>query len=576
MASPTIAGRACRANASAIARNCREGFFAHAGLDLPKTHDWSHENYRQWIRWNFQRRTEIWDLNNTITTAAGGKDCIWSGMISGDVLNNNNRFIDLKEILPRAKIVMLDHQRRNAVDGFADNTETGKRLHEVGGWDKLIPESMPQYQLGSPAFRLASMPQAEVRLWSSSGFAGGIQPWWHHIGSMHEDRRQYQTAEPIFLWHEKNEAFLVDRQPLADVGIVWSQRNHDFHGQGKAVERTMGPYRGVMKALDKVGMSYLPIHADDIASAASRVKVLILPNVGAMSATQVAAIEAFASSGGSVIATGETSCSGEFGEPSADFALAKLFGVRRGEGSRGGMEPADLNIEVSSRHTYLRLAPELRAGVDGPRDATAPHAKAQRHPVLDGLEQTDTIPFGGYLPIVAVDDGVEVLATYIPDFPIFPPETSWMRQPRTTLPAITARSAPSGAKLVWLVADLDRCFARDENAEHAQIIANAVRWAVGADSTISLEGGLGMISATLYAQEGRKVVHLNNRLLTSRVPGRQDRLVPIGPVNVSLSGATAGQVRLLVSGKTVPVQMRDGRACFEIAEILDHEVAVIE
>ena len=71
-------------------------------------------------------------------------------------------------------------------------------------------------------------------------------------------------------------------------------------------------------------------------------------------------------------------------------------------------------------------------------------------------------------------------------------------------------------------------------------------------------------------------MHLNNRLLTSRVPGRQDRLVPIGPVNVSLSGATAGQVRLLVSGKTVPVQMRDGRACFEIAEILDHEVAVIE
>ncbi len=60
-------------------RNCREGFFAHASLDLPKTHDWSHENYRQWIRWNFQRRTEIWDLNNTITTAAGGKDCIWSG-----------------------------------------------------------------------------------------------------------------------------------------------------------------------------------------------------------------------------------------------------------------------------------------------------------------------------------------------------------------------------------------------------------------------------------------------------------------------------------------------------------------
>jgi hypothetical protein len=393
---------------------------------------------------------------------------------------------------------------------------------------------------------------------------------------MHEDRRQYQTAEPIFRWHEKNETFLIDRQPLADVGIVWSQRNHDFHGQGKSMERTMGPYRGVMKALDKAGMSYLPIHADDIGGAASRVKVLILPNIGAMSAAHVSAIEAFVGAGGSVIATGETSCSGEFGEPSADFGLASLFGVHRREGSRGGMEPADMNIEVSSRHTYLRLAPELRAGVDGPRDATAPHAADRRHAVLDGLDQTDTIPFGGYLPVVAVDDGVEVLATYIPDFPIFPPETSWMRQPRTTLPAITVRTAPSGAKLVWLVADLDRCFARDENAEHAQIITNAVRWAVGPDATVSLDGGLGMISATVYDQQGRTVVHLNNRLLTSRVPGRQDRLVPIGPVSVSVQGRTAGAVRLLVSGKTVQAQIRDGRVTFEVAEILDHEVALIE
>lgn len=556
-------------------RHCRDGFFAYAKLDLPKAHDWTQESYRLWIRWNFTRRTEQWDLNNAITTNAGGKDCIWSGMISGDVLNNNNRFIDLKEILPRAAIVMLDHQRRNPIDGFADNTEVGKRLHEVGGWDKLIPESTPQYQLGAPAFRLASMPQAEVRLWSSSGFAGGIQPWWHHIGAMHEDRRQYQTAEPIFRWHEENEAYLVERRPLADVGIVWSQRNHDFCGQGKGVEKTLAPYRGVMKALDKAGLTYLPIHADDVTGAAGRVKVLILPNVGAMSAEQVKAVEAFAASGGSVVATGETSLMGEFGEPRADFALGQLFGVRRGEGTRGGTDAPDLNIEVSSRHSYLRLAPELRAGVDGPHDRTAPPARGERHPLLAGLEQADTIPFGGYLPVVSVEDGVEVLATYVPDFPIYPPETSWMRQPTTTLPAITARTAGSGAKLVWLVADLDRCFARDESPEHALILANAVRWAVGGDAVVTVEGGAGFISPAAYEQDGRTVVHLNNRLLTSRVPGRQDRLIPIGPVTVSVK-AQGARVRLLVGDRTVPARAENGRVAFDIPAILDHEVAVIE
>lgn len=556
-------------------RNCRQAFFADAGLDLPRAHDWSQENYRLWIRWNFRRRTELWDFNNAVTRKAGGQDCIWSGMISGDVLNNNNRFIDLKQILPRAGIVMLDHQRRNPVDGFTDNTEAGKRLHEVGGWDKLIPESTPQYQLGSPAFRLASMPPAEVRLWSSSGFAGGIQPWWHHIGALHEDRRQYTTAEPIFRWHEQHEALLVNRTPVADVGVVWSQTNHDFFGQGKAAERTMGPYRGVVKALDKAGLTVLPIHADDIGAAAGRVKVLVLPNIGALSDEQAKAVEAFAASGGSVVATGETGAIGLYGEPRADYALAALFGVHKGEGSRGGMEAPDLNIETSQRHTYLRLSPENRSAVDGPRDATAPAGTGERHPVLAGLESTDTIPFGGYLPVVAVDAGAEILATYIPDFPIYPPETSWMRQPRTDLPAIVARTAPSGARLVWLAADLDRCFARDESPEHGEVIANAVRWGIGGEPVIRLDGALGLISPSVYEQDGRLIVHLNNRLLTSRVPGRQDRLVPIGPVRVSVKGE-GGRVRLLVAGTTPEARSVGGRLTFEVASVLDHEVAVID
>ena len=141
--------------------------------------------------------------------------------------------------------------------------------------------------------------------------------------------------------------------------------------------------------------------------------------------------------------------------------------------------PSSNNIETHARHSYLRLAPELRAGVYGSRDATAPAPEGKRHPILAGLEEADTLPFGGYLPVVSVDAGTEVLATFIPDFPIYPPETSWMREPRSDFAAITVRTAPSGGKLVWFVADLDRCFARDESFEHALLFENAVRWALG-------------------------------------------------------------------------------------------------
>lgn len=556
--------------------HCQDQFQAYAGKALPRAHDWDAEAYRDWVRWNFQRRTDLWRFNNEVTREAGGEDCAWMGMISGEILNNSSRFIDLRQILPEASIVMLDHQRRNAQDGFEQNTEAGKRLHEMAGWDKLIPESMPQYQLGAPVFRLASMPAPEVRLWSSAGFAGGIQPWWHHIGSMHEDRRQYRTAEPIFAWHQENQDLLVDRELRADVGVVWTQQNHDYFGRAAAAEKTMAPYRGVVKALNRSGLTFVPLHADDIAAAIARLRIIILPNMGGLSDAQVAGVEAFVAGGGSVIATGETSIASEHGDMRADFALGRLFGVHRREGSRGAEDAPDPNLETHARHSYLRLAPEIRAGVYGSRDATAPTAAGDRHPVLAGMDETDTLPFGGYLPVVATDDGVLVLATYVPDFPIYPPETSWMREPVSDLPAITVREGPAGSKLVWFVADLDRCFARDESFEHARLLENAVRWALGNRARVTLSGGHGVITADLYAQPGRHVLHLNNRLLLSRTPGRQYDLAPIGPVEVRVrTGAPTAAVRLRVAGKPAPFETVGDEVVFTVAQILDHELVEI-
>lgn len=561
--------------------SCRTQFRAHADRELPGEHDWNDQSYRDWIRWNFQRRTDLWKLNNRVTRSAGGQDCIWSGMIGGETLYNSARFIDLQQILPEAAIVMLDHQRRNPYDGFEQNTEAGKRLHELAGWDKLIPESMPQYQLGGPAFRLASMPQPEVRLWSSSGFAAGIQPWWHHIGSMHDDRRQYQTAEPIFRWHEANQDLLVNRTLRPDVGIVWSQQNQDFFGRDfgrfAAGTKTMAPYRGAVKAMDRHAIPYVPLHADDVAGSLDRLAVIILPNVGGLSDEQIRGIESFIAAGGSVIATGETSIATQYGDPRDDFALASLFGVHRAAGDHGGEGPPDHNLETHARHSYLRLTPENRAGVYGSRDATAPTPGGGRHPVLAGLDETDTLPFGGYLPIVTLDAGVEVLATYVPDFPIYPPETSWMRQPRTDIPALTVRTSPAGGKLVWFVADLDRCFARDEQFEHALLLANAVRWAMGERAKVTLGGTHGVITAELYSQPERHILHLNNRLQLSRIPGRQYDLVPIGPIEVRLrlGGGTPSQVSLRVSGKSVPVRREGDQLVFVVDTVLDHEVVEI-
>ena len=144
-------------------------------------------------------------------------------------------------------------------------------------------------------------------MWMISGIAGGIQPWWHYVAAYHEDRRMYDTPEPVMRWCKANESILVNREPVASVGVLWSQRNTDFFGREDAADRVDAPYTGFMLALVRARIPYVPIHVDDVSAAAAKVSVLVLPNVGALSDQQCESIRGFVRGGGSLFATGSSS-----------------------------------------------------------------------------------------------------------------------------------------------------------------------------------------------------------------------------------------------------------------------------
>jgi hypothetical protein len=270
--------------------NCKKSFKDKTGKDIPKAKNWDDTVYRKWIRWNYDRRLEIWDLNNRTTKAAGGEDCVWAGMNSGSISGQARSFRDFKEICRRADIIMLDHQARSDSGGFQNLADSGKIIHGLLGWDKLIPDSMAMYQQGRPQFRVASKPVPEAHMWMIEGFAGGIQPWWHHIAAYHEDRRMYQTAEPIYKWHRANEEFLINRNPVGTIGVVWSQDNTDYYGRDESELLVDQPWRGIVQSLIRARIPYQPVHADHIDRDASKLSLLVLPNVASMSAAQVASL----------------------------------------------------------------------------------------------------------------------------------------------------------------------------------------------------------------------------------------------------------------------------------------------
>jgi hypothetical protein len=559
--------------------NCERTFRAKTGQQIPRHADWNDAVYRQWIMWNYERRLEVWDLNNRTTKAVGGPDCIWSGMNSGSVTSQARSFRDLREICKRADIMMLDHQRRDDDTGFQQNGDTGKRVHGILGWDKLAPESMALYQSGPGYFRVASKPAPEARMWMIDGIAGGIQPWWHHVAAYHEDRRMYKTAGPVMRWYKENEAYLINRQPVATVGLVWSQRNTDFFGRGDTADRVDSPYTGFMHALVRTRMPYLPINADDIEEGGRDLRLLILPNVAGLSDAQCASIRRFVERGGSLFATGDSSLYNEWGDPRPDFALADLFGAHRvGETPKlAGVSEARrgrAGRSTPDSHTYLRLSPELRAQVDGPKSGDEPAISGKRHPVLQGFEETDILPYGGTLSALRVAPGTVVPLTYVPPFPTYPPETAWMRQPKTDIPGLIL-SEHGKSRVAYMPADIDRRYEHEHLPDHGDLLANVVRWAVADDIPLTVEGP-GLIDCHLYKQQNHLILHLVNLTSANTWRAPVEELIPVGPIKVKVRfPGQQGTARLLVSNASRPVTFAQGMATVEIGNILDHEVLVI-
>jgi hypothetical protein len=167
--------------------------------------------------------------------------------------------------------------------------------------------------------------------------------------------------------------------------------------------------------------------------------------------------------------------------------------------------------------------------------------------------------------------------TFIPQFPVYPPETAWMRQPSTDIPGLIIRTAANGARIAFMPADIDRQFAVNNLPDHGNLLNNLVRWAANDDIPLQVEGA-GMVDCHLYKQHNRLVFQMVN--LTSTATWRQplDEFIPIGPLSVKIKlpkGITPKDIHATVSKQKLNWGTSNGWVHFEIKSLVDHELAVI-
>ena len=540
-------------------KNCREKFGAELGLELPKTNDWDDSAYREWVRWSYRCRLENWDLFNETTKRVGGKSCLWSGMLSVLSAGIAEGYVDLQAVCDRAPMIFTDRQSRDNLGGFEQNAVNGTLLHMAADESVIIPESMACYVRRGRNYRLSANPKPETRTWMMEGIAAGISPWYHHIGGSTNDRRQFEIAVPLMDWHVKNEKYLYDRTDLANVGIVWSGNNADFYGRDKSEERVAMPFAGFYRGLARHRIPLLPVNAAHITRHSARIKTLILPDIAVLSDSEMDDIISFLENGGNLVMTGLSATLNADGALAPQTKLWKYLGLRHCGVVKDKFDVSNSG-RINNTHSYIRLP-----------------AEGDRHAVLANFEDTDILAFGGALQAVETEGKLMPLASYIPAFPAYPPEFSWIRGEQPEDGVMFAGVLESGARVVYFAGDIDRCYGRLLLPDHAMLLANAVRWALGDFAPFTIDGP-GHLDCKLYRQENRLILHMVNLSGAAESPGYRDEFLPVGPytIRVNTGGLSPKRAQRTVGEGDCNVQPESGFITIELDRIVDHEMLIIE
>ena len=135
-------------------------------------------------------------------------------------------------------------------------------------------------------------------------------------------------------------------------------------------------------------------------------------------------------------------------------------------GSGRAIRPWRVRADASG-HTYLRLVPELRARVDGPKAGDEPAITGERHPVLRGFEETDLLAFGGTLDAVERGAGCHGPAHLRPALSHVSAGDGLDAGTEDDHPG-TGPVAARPRRVAYMPADVDRRYAREHLPDHAR------------------------------------------------------------------------------------------------------------
>ena len=376
--------------------------------------------------------------------------------------------------------------------------------------------------------------------------ANGLRPWFTKFAGVVRDKRWLQPVEDLYTWHFRNQRYLRNERPLARVAMVYSQQTAQFYGAERARQKVEDHTLGYYHALIEARIPFEMVH-DQLLDAAhvEQFRVLIFPNIAALSDAQCRQIRDYVTRGGGIVATHETSLYDEWGVRRKDFGLADLFGA-----SYAGA------VDARMQNSYLTL--------NNP------------HPLLAGLEDAPRIINGvSRVHTLTTIPLTNSPLTLIPSYPDLPMEEVYPRVERTDIPEVFVRESGKG-RVVYFPWDIDRTFWEVLSPDHGKLLRNAVDWAANEPRPVTVTGP-GTLDVTLWKQRDSITVHLVNLTNAMMMKGPIREFISTPPQKVVIRVAAKPKaVHLLVSAAQPPVQHGPGTVTVTLPSILDHEVIALD